>query len=157
MLQAALLDCPFLDLFPFSENGFVAPEVDVCRCDVVQALVVTLIVVILDERADLAFEITGEGLVLQQNPVLHGLMPAFDLALGLRMEWRAALLKKLLAHCLPISIGILENRIRCPFYALCAYYIRWCAIIFCILPDKKIMRLILTTIKTRTARNGNAT
>jgi hypothetical protein len=43
------LDCPFLDLFPFSENGFVAPEVDVCRCDVVQALVVTLIVVILDE------------------------------------------------------------------------------------------------------------
>jgi hypothetical protein len=28
MLQAALLDCPFLDLFPFSENGFVAPEVD---------------------------------------------------------------------------------------------------------------------------------
>ena len=112
MLQAALLDCPFLDLFPFSENGFVAPEVDVCRCDVVQALVVTLIVVILDERADLAFEITGEGLVLQQNPVLHGLMLAFDLALGLRMEWRAALLKKLLAHCLPISIGILENRIR---------------------------------------------
>ena len=112
MLQAALLDCPFLYLFPFSENGFVAPEVDVCRCDVVQALVVTLIVVILDERADLAFKITGEGLVLQQNPVLHGLMPAFDLALGLRMEWRAALLKKLLAHCLPISIGILENRIR---------------------------------------------
>ena len=112
MLQASILDCLFLDLFPFSENGFVAPEVDVCRCDVVQALVVTLIVVILDERADLAFEITGEGLVLQQNPVLHGLMPAFDLALGLRMEWRAALLKKLLAHCLPISIGILENRIR---------------------------------------------
>jgi len=52
--------------------------------------VVMLIVVILDERADLAFEITGEVVVLQQNPVLHGLMPAFDLALGLRMEWRAA-------------------------------------------------------------------
>ena len=86
-------DCPFLDLFPFSENGFVAPEVpevDVCGCDVVQALVVTLIVVILDERADLAFEITGEVVVLQQNPVLLGLMPAFDLALGLRVEWRAA-------------------------------------------------------------------
>ena len=33
MLQAALLDCQFLDLFPFSENGFVAPEVDVCRED----------------------------------------------------------------------------------------------------------------------------
>ena len=59
MLQAALLDCPFLDLFPFSENGFVAPEVDVCRCDVVQALVVTLIVVVFDEGSDLAFKITG--------------------------------------------------------------------------------------------------
>ena len=112
MLQAALLDCQFLDLFHFSENGFFVPEVDVCRCVVVQALVVTLIVVILDERADLALELTREVVVLQQNPVLHGLMPAFDLALGLRMEWRAALLKKLLAHCLPISIGILENRIR---------------------------------------------
>ena len=27
MLQAALLDRSFLDLVPFSENGFVAPEV----------------------------------------------------------------------------------------------------------------------------------
>ena len=48
MLQAALLDCLFLDFFPFSENGRVAPEADVCRRDVVQALVVTLIVVIFD-------------------------------------------------------------------------------------------------------------
>ena len=46
MLQAALLDCQFFDLFPFSENGFVASEVDVCGCDVVQALVGALIVVL---------------------------------------------------------------------------------------------------------------
>lgn len=52
MFQAALLDCPFLDFFPFSENGFDAPEVGVCGCDVAQALVVTLIVVILDECSD---------------------------------------------------------------------------------------------------------
>ena len=90
MLQAALLDCPFLDLFPFSENGFVAPEVDVCRCDVVQALVVTMVALVTHEVVDLGFKIAGEVVVLQQNPVLHGLMPAFDLALGLRMEWRAA-------------------------------------------------------------------
>ena len=89
MFQAALLDCPFLDPFPFSENGS-ASEVDICVCDVFQALVVTLIVVILDECADLAFEITGEVVVLQQNSVLHSLMPAFDLALGLRVGWRAA-------------------------------------------------------------------
>ena len=90
MLQAALLDCPFLDLFPFSENGFVASEVDVCGCDVVQALVVTLIVVIRDEGPDLALKVAGQIVVLQQNPVLHGLMPAFDFPLGLRVAWRAA-------------------------------------------------------------------
>ena len=69
MLQAALLDCPFLDPFPFSENGFVASEVDVCGCDVVQALVVTLIVVILDECADLALKVAGQIVVFQMK---HG-------------------------------------------------------------------------------------
>lgn len=59
MLQAALADCLFLDLHPFPENGFVATEVDVSWCDVVQALVVTLIVVVFDEGSDLAFKITG--------------------------------------------------------------------------------------------------
>ena len=56
MLQAALLDCPFLDLFPFSENGFVTPEVDVGGCDVVDALVVALMIVMIDK----GFEITGQ-------------------------------------------------------------------------------------------------
>ena len=36
MLRAAFLDCQFLDLFPFSQNGFVAAEVDVGGRDVVQ-------------------------------------------------------------------------------------------------------------------------
>ena len=58
MLQAALSDCLFLDLFPFSQNGFVASEVDVGRCDVVQALVVALIVVVIDEGFDLGLKIT---------------------------------------------------------------------------------------------------
>ena len=108
MLQAALLDRPFFDLFPFSENGFVAPEVDVCGCDVVQALVVTLIVVILDECADLTLKVAGQIVVFQQNPVLHCLMPSrrrramrttFDLALGLRVEWRTADM----LHALPLQ------------------------------------------------------
>ena len=59
MLQAALADCLRLDPFPFSENGFVAAKVDVSRCDVVQALVVSLVVVVVDEGPDLAFEIAG--------------------------------------------------------------------------------------------------
>ena len=43
-----------------------------------------------DEGADLPFQISGQEVVLQQNPVLHGLMPALDLALGLGMMWRTA-------------------------------------------------------------------
>ena len=42
MLQAALLDCLFLDRFPFSENVFGTPEVDVRGSDVAQALVMAL-------------------------------------------------------------------------------------------------------------------
>ena len=56
MLQVALSDCPFLDLFPFSENGFVAPEVDVGGRVVVDALVVALMIVMIDK----GLEITGQ-------------------------------------------------------------------------------------------------
>ena len=83
MLQASLSDCQFFDFLPFPEYGFVPSEVDVGRCDVVQALVVSFVVVVVDECPDLAFEITGKVVVFQQNPVLHGLVPALDLALGL--------------------------------------------------------------------------
>ena len=86
VVQAVLSDCLFLDLFPFSQNGFVASEVDVGGCDVAQALVVTLIVVRIDEGFDLTYEIAGQVIVFQQNPVLHGLVPALDLTLSLRVE-----------------------------------------------------------------------
>ena len=82
MLQAALSDRQFLDLLPFSQNGFVPSKVDVGGCDVVQALVVALVVVVVDEGPDLLLEITGHVVILQQNTVLHGLVPAFDFALG---------------------------------------------------------------------------
>jgi len=77
MLQAVSADSQLLDLLPFPESGFVAPEVDVSWCDVVQVFLVTLIVVISDEGPDLAFESAGQVVVFQQNPVLHGLVPAF--------------------------------------------------------------------------------
>ena len=40
MLQAAFLDCQFLDLVPFLEDGFSPAEVDIGGCDVVKASVV---------------------------------------------------------------------------------------------------------------------
>ena len=90
MLQAAILDCLFLDLFPFSENVFVTSEVDVCWSNVVQALVIAVIVVVIDKDTDLLLQIAWQVIVFQKNAVLHGLVPAFDFALSLRMEWSAA-------------------------------------------------------------------
>ena len=99
MLQAALSDCLLLDFFSFSQNNFVSAEVDVGGCDVVQALVVSLVVVIFDEGPNLALKITVQVVIFQQNSVLHGLMPALDLALSLRVEWRTADM----VHVLPLQ------------------------------------------------------
>ena len=82
----ALSDRLFLDLSPSSENGFIAAEVNVSRCDVAQALVVALVVIVIDEGLDLTFEIAGQVIVFQQNTVLHTLMPPFDFSLGLRVK-----------------------------------------------------------------------
>ena len=69
MLQAALADCLFLDFCPCSDDGFVSPKKDVSWCDVVQALVISLVVVVIEESLDLAFEVAGQIVVFQQNPV----------------------------------------------------------------------------------------
>ena len=50
---------------------------------------VAVVVVMIDEFRDAVFEITGQVVVLQQDPVLEGLMPTLDLALCLGMIWRA--------------------------------------------------------------------
>ena len=42
-------------------------------------------VVVTDERIDLRFKVSGQEVVFQQDAVLQRLMPALDLALGLRM------------------------------------------------------------------------
>ncbi len=90
MKQAPFLDC--LSFYPFSslDDGGGSAEVGIGRCNVVYALMVTLVVVVFDERLDLRLQIAGQEVVLQQNTVLEGLVPAFDFALRLRMEGRAA-------------------------------------------------------------------
>ena len=37
---------------------------------------VTTVVIVVDKRADLTFQIAGQEVVFQENPVLHGLVPA---------------------------------------------------------------------------------
>ena len=57
MVQAAVLDGQFLDFSPPFDNGGVTPEVGVGWCDVSNALVVTVVVIMIDEDADLVFEV----------------------------------------------------------------------------------------------------
>ena len=84
-VQAAVLDGQFLYLFPPFDDGGVTSEVGVGWCDVANALVVAVVVVMIDKGADLVFEVARQIVVFQQYPVLQGLMPALDVALGLRV------------------------------------------------------------------------
>ena len=85
MLQAALPDCLFLDLLSHLQDFGATAVMDVDRGEVAEAIVVPVVGVVLDEGTDLAFQIAGQKVVLQQDAVLHGLVPELDLALGLRM------------------------------------------------------------------------
>ena len=44
VMQASRFECLSFDPFPLLQNGFIAAEVDVGGCDVVQALMVALVV-----------------------------------------------------------------------------------------------------------------
>src|SRR5215831_15542217 len=83
MQAASLLDGFSFDLFPPFENGLTAPEVDVSRRQVVQALVVSTVVVVADELLDALFELSWQ--VVQQDPVFHRAMISLDLALHHRV------------------------------------------------------------------------
>ena len=65
-MQASRFDGLSFDPFSLFEVGIAAPEVDVSGREVLQALVITPVVVVLDERVDLLAEI---GVPLSGGPV----------------------------------------------------------------------------------------
>ena len=77
-----------LSFYPFSfqEDGFATSAVDVGGCEIFEALVISVVIVVIDEAFDLRFEIAGQVVVLEQDPVLQRLMPTLDFALGLRKQ-----------------------------------------------------------------------
>ena len=79
MLQAPIFDRLSFDPFAFLDGGLCSAEVGVGRRDVVQALMIALMVVMLDERFDLSFEIARQEVVFQQDAVLECLVPALIL------------------------------------------------------------------------------
>ena len=90
MLSASLIDGASLDVVTSFEDARSSSEVDVSRCEIAQAFMVTAMVVVIDERADLSLEIAGQIIILKQDAVLERLMPTLDLALRLRVAGRAA-------------------------------------------------------------------
>ena len=89
VVQASAWDGLSFSPFSFQEYGLASPEVDVGWCQIADSLVVTLVVVVIDEGVDLGLEIAGQIVVLEQDAVLQCLVPAFNLALGLGMEGSA--------------------------------------------------------------------
>lgn len=59
VLHAPMFDGLSFDSFALFDDGFGPAEVGVGRRHVVQALVITLVVVVLDERFDLGFKVAG--------------------------------------------------------------------------------------------------
>jgi len=90
VVQASAFDGLSFDPFSFQEDGLATPEVDIGRRQIGDALVISQVVVVGDEVADLGLKITGQIVILEQNAVLESLVPALDLALGLRVIWCAA-------------------------------------------------------------------
>ena len=60
MLQATVCDCVTLDALPFREDRLGPAEVDIGWCEVVDALMITDVIVVFDEGPYLAFEVTGD-------------------------------------------------------------------------------------------------
>ena len=89
VVQAAVSDGVSFDPFAFEQDGLAASEVDVGRGEIVEALVVSAMVVVLDEGRDLGFEVFLEEVVFEEDAVLQRLMPAFDFPLCLRMAGSA--------------------------------------------------------------------
>jgi len=100
--QAPLFDGFSFDPFSLFDDRFCPAEVGIGGCDVFQALVIPLVIIVFDERFDLGFQIAGQEVVLQQDAVLQSLVPSLDLTLRLRMERCAANMTHLL-FCQEVS------------------------------------------------------
>ena len=90
VLQTTVGDGLSFDSFSFCQDGGAAPEVDVGRGEVADALVVAAVVVVVDERRDLGLEIARQEVIFQQDAIFERLVPALDLSLGHRMIRRTA-------------------------------------------------------------------
>jgi hypothetical protein len=92
MHQAAVLDGFALDALAPQQDSLPPAEMDISRGQIVQALVVAPVVILIDKGFNLGLKRAWQVIVFQQDAVLHGLVPALDLALRLRVSRRAAVM-----------------------------------------------------------------
>jgi hypothetical protein len=90
VLQASILDCEAFDPFSFPQDFWRTSEVDIGWCEIVQAFVVTAVIIVVDEAADFGLKLAWKIVVFQRDAVLQRLMPALDFALCLWMAECAA-------------------------------------------------------------------
>jgi hypothetical protein len=67
MLQASVFERFALDALALGEDCTCPPEVDIGRGEIVEALMVAGVIVMLDEGADLPFEIAQRKVVVEQG------------------------------------------------------------------------------------------
>ena len=78
-----------LILFSLLRNSLTASEVDVGGREVFQALVISSVIVVVDEGPDGQLKCSRQMVVFEQDAVLQRLMPALGLSLGLWVIWCA--------------------------------------------------------------------
>src|SRR5215831_15010802 len=90
VLQTTIGNGLSFDPLSFGQDSRAAPAIDVDGGEIVDAFVLSAVVVVVDERCDLRFEIAWREVIFQQDAVFEGLMPLLDFALGHWMIGRAA-------------------------------------------------------------------
>ena len=86
MAQAHCLDGLALYLLALLWDFRCPSMVGICRRSVAQALMVSAVIIMLDEGGDPASEVAGQVIVFEKDTVFQGLMPSFDFYLSL---WKA--------------------------------------------------------------------
>ena len=87
MLQAPGFDCFLFDPFSFVQSGLATSEVYIGGCEVIDALVITLVIIVINKSLDLDLEVFRKEVVFQQDAVFQGLMPSL-VRLGLTRPHR---------------------------------------------------------------------
>ncbi len=80
--RSPLLQRPLFHPLPLLHHCFCVPEIQICWREIVQRLVVTPLVVVLDERANGVFQLPREIMVFKAADVLQRAMVMLNLALG---------------------------------------------------------------------------